>query len=349
MRFYFPSPRSTTVISPSPLPPKSSASSNLNTVSLVSRPKQQWTLLLLGLALGAVSFAAIFIRWCSTELGAGAIVFNRLWLATVVLGLWEILKPREKSLNVASPGITWTDYGLLLLVGAVSSSSVVLWALSLTETSVANSTVLRNLTPLFTTLGAWLWLRQRFDRRFLWGLALAVGGAIAIGVTDFQLAWEQLTGDLFALLSALCYGVNLLLVENLRDRLGASQILLWRCGFGCILLLPFVLLTEDHLFPQSLPVWGAAIGLAVLCQCFGQGLVVHSLKTFSSGFVAIFLLLEPIITAVFAWGFLGETLTITNAIAFCGVLGGIYLAKSSSRADPPPAQPPEASYSSPAT
>ncbi len=343
------------MISPSPVSQDSFASDAATTRGSASpdpstQSPLQWTLFLLILALLAVSFAAIFIRWCSTELGAGATVFNRLWLATVVLGLWELLKPRANDDNVMAiaPRITGKDYALLLLVGAVSSSSVVLWALSLAETSVANSTVLRNLTPLFTTLGAWLWFRQSFDRRFLWGLVVAMGGAIAIGVTDFQLAWQHLTGDLLALLSALCYGVNLLLVENLRDRLGASQILLWRCGFGCLLLLPFVWLTEDHLFPQSLPVWGAAIGLAILCQCFGQGLVVYSLKTFSSGFVAIFLLLEPIITAVFAWGLLGETLTPTNAIAFCGVLGGIYLAKSA-QTQKPQTQASTKSYSSPAT
>lgn len=206
---------------------------------------------------------------------------------------------------------------------------MVLWALSLSETSVANSTVLRNLTPLFTSLGAWLVFGQRFDRRFLLGLFVAVCGAIAIGITDFQLAWHNLTGDLLALLSALCYGINLLLVENLRRRLGASQILLWRCGFGAALLLPFVLLTETQIFPQSALVWGAVIALALLCQCFGQGLVVHSLKTFSSGFVAIFLLLEPVITAILAWLLLGETLSWLNGLAFGGVLTGIYLAKSS--------------------
>lgn len=289
----------------------------------------QWSLFLLVLALIAVSFAAIFIRWCGAELGAGATVFNRLWIATVVLGIWELLKSGRHETSTEVAKISPSDYGLLIIVGAVSSSSVVFWALSLMDTSVANSTVLRNLTPLFTSLGAWLFLRQRFDRRFLCGMIIAIVGAIAIGITDFQLAWHNLTGDLFALLSALCYGINLLLVENLRDRLGATRILLWRCGFGSCLLLPFVLLTEDQLFPQSLAVWGAAIGLAVLCQCFGQGLVVHSLKAFSSGFVAIFLLLEPIITAFLAWALLGETLNFMNAIAFAGVLMGIYLAKSS--------------------
>ena len=312
------------------------------------KPVFQWTLLLLILALLAVSFAAIFIRWSSAELGAGAIVFNRLWIATVVLMVWEGLKVGQSTAQPTSPTIELRDYGWLLLVGAVSSTSVVLWALSLSETSVANSTVLRNLTPLFTSLGAWIVFRQRFDQRFLLGMFVAICGAIAIGVGDFQLSWQSLTGDLLALLSALCYGINLLLVENLRRRLGASQILLWRCGFGCALLLPFVLLTETQIFPESAAVWGAVIALAVLCQCFGQGLVVHSLKTFSSGFVAIFLLLEPVVTAILAWLLLGEALSLANSLAFGGVLVGIYLAKSSRFTKPQP--PADETYeSSPAT
>lgn len=290
----------------------------------------RWNLFLLVLALMAVSFAAIFIRWSSAELGAGAIVFNRLWIATVVLAVWEALRSSsDNGGQAASAKLQGKDYGWLLLVGAVSSASVVFWAISLAETSVANSTVLRNLTPLFTSLGAWLIFRRRFDQRFLWGMFIAICGAIAIGVGDVQLAWQHLTGDIFALASALCYGINLLLVEQLRKKFGAGQILLWRCGFGAALLLPYVLWTETQLFPTSGAGWGAVIALAVLCQCFGQGLVVFSLKAFSSGFVAIFLLLEPVVTAFLAWILLGETLSLMNGIAFAGVLVGIYLAKSS--------------------
>ncbi|MDJ0901599.1 MAG: hypothetical protein QNJ55_22610 [Xenococcus sp. MO_188.B8] len=34
----------------------------------------------------AISFAAIFIKWSEIEISANATVFNRLWIATVVLG-----------------------------------------------------------------------------------------------------------------------------------------------------------------------------------------------------------------------------------------------------------------------
>ena len=55
---------------------------------------------------------------------------------------------------------------------------------------------------------------------------------------------------------------------------------------------------------------------------------IHTLKQFSAGFVSLFLLLEPILTAIFAWIIFSEKLNFLNWIAFTTVLVGIYFAKS---------------------
>jgi drug/metabolite transporter (DMT)-like permease len=289
----------------------------------------------LTLALVAVSFAAIFIRLSEQEIGPSATVFNRLWIATVVFIFWDMIKYNIESNNSNNSNITpkkhkftIKDRWLLLLVGAVSSASVVCWAWSLTETSVANSTVLRNLTPLFTSLGGWLLLNQRFDRRFLTGMSVAIMGAAAISWDDLTISLDNFFGDSLALLSAAFYGTNLLILEHLRNRFPATTILLWRCLIGAVLLLPFVLITERQLFPYSWQGWLVVIGLGVVCQAFGQGLLVYSLKQLSSGFVAVFLLLEPLITACLAWLIFAEKLSFFNSIAFLLVLIGIYLANS---------------------
>jgi drug/metabolite transporter (DMT)-like permease len=52
----------------------------------------------------------------------------------------------------------------------------------------------------------------------------------------------------------------------------------------------------------------------------------------SSGFVSVFLLLEPIISALLAWLIFVEHLSPLTWIGFAVVLGGIYLAKSSEAA-----------------
>ncbi|WP_017663169.1 DMT family transporter [Baaleninema simplex] len=290
-------------------------------------------LLTLAIALVAVSCAAIFIRLAEREIGPNATIFNRLIIATVVFWMLDVLRQwrddRDFSLTPPNTPYTTSDILRLVAVAAVASTSVALWAWSLTQTSVANSTVLRNLTPIFTSLGGWWLLGQQFDRRFVIGTGVAVIGATFIGFDDLQISAEHLLGDAIALVSAMLYGANLLLVESLRTKYPATTILLWRCSVGAMLVFPVAWLSEARLFPQTWEGWFAVAALAVICQALGQGLLVYSLKQFSSGFVAILLLLEPILTAIFAWAIFGEVLNWTNWIAFFVVLIGIYFARSS--------------------
>lgn len=296
-----------------------------------------WAIVWLSAALLAVSLAAIFIRLSEREISPNATVFNRLWIATAVFGLWNGAGAVRRRLSgnevEGRSNYTLRDFLLLTAVGVVSSASLGFWAWSLSQTNVANSTVLRNLTPLFTTLGGWLLLGRRFDGRFLLGLAVALAGAIAIGIDDLQTARDNFAGDIAALLSAIFYAGNLLIAEHLRTKFPATTILMWRCFIGSILILPLVLLAGDRVFPYSWQGWLSVIALAVVCQAFGQGLLIHSLGRLSSGFVALFLLLEPAITAILAWVLFSESLSLFNWLAFSVVLAGIYLAKSSNSAD----------------
>ena len=61
----------------------------------------------------------------------------------------------------------------------------------------------------------------------------------------------------------------------------------------------------------------------------GQGMLVHSLNELSSEFVALFLLLEPILAGVGAWVLFSEQLSFLNLVAFAIALLGIYLSLSS--------------------
>ena len=231
----------------------------------------------------------------------------------------------QSSIGYNSPA--QQDLGLLILMGVASSISIILWSWSLTQTSVANSTVLRNLTPVFTTLWGWLLLKKSFDIRFLAGITIAFVGAIAIGISDFSVSIEQIIGDGAALLAAMFYSIYLLTTEQLRSRFSTATILLWRCALGTVITLPITLLTDQQIFPHTFSGWIAVISLALICQVLGQGLLAQSLNQLSSSFVATTLLLEPAISAFIAWLLFFEKLTLLNWIAFFVVLAGVYLAK----------------------
>jgi len=294
-------------------------------------------LISLFLAILALSFAAIFIRLSEREIGPVATIFNRFWIATLILGVWNVLKALSdrqfKVFSLQPQHYTTGDLVLLLVMSFFFSGTLITWALSLTQTSVANSNLLHNVTPLFTTLMGWLFLSQYFEGRFLVGMVIAISGSILIGLGDLQVASDNFTGDSLAMLSAVFSAANLLTVEKLRAKFSATTILLWCSFLGTLLTFPILLLTEDILFPYSWTGWLVVISQALVCQVLGQSLQAYNLKRFSSGFVAVFLLLDPVITAILAWIIFSEQLSPLNGLAFSLVLVGIYQAKVSIGSD----------------
>lgn len=304
---------------------------------LESRPNLEKTetgvaLVCLIVALVSISLAAIFIKWSEQEISPYSTAFNRFWISTIVLLLWHKLSGTrtQEMEQQPQPNSIYTGWVLLQLlgVGIFLAADLMLWAWSLTQTSVANATVLVNFTPLFTTLGGWLVWGKRFDRKFVIGMIVAICGSIALGINDLQLSPDKLIGDIMALLAALCFGIYLLLLEQLQTRLNAIAIMLGCSASATLLTLPFVLSAGERIFPYSWEGWVAVICLAIICQVVGQGLLVYSLNRLSSGFVALFLMLDPVLAAIGAWVFFSEGLTFLNLLGFAVILLGIYLALS---------------------
>ena len=297
------------------------------------------------IALIALSFAAIFIKLSEQEISPIATMFNRLWIATIILGGLNWLNyhifSSEDHQNV-NKNPEPRELLLLILVGILGTASVICWAFSLTQTSVANSTLMRNLSPLFTCLQGWLFFQQRFKPEFILGILVALLGASIIGIGDVQIGIENLIGDAWGILAAIFYALNLLILEHLRSKFSAITLLCWRCAIGALIIFPYLWLTGDGFFPHSLQGWVIIIGLAVICQCFGQCVLVHQLNYFSSSFIAVVLLLEPTLTAILAHFIFGEALSVLNLLGFVIVLLGIFLAKNYQKSEQSIFEKPEA-------
>lgn len=275
-----------------------------------------------------IGIVPIMVRICERELDPNTTIFYRLWIATLFLGLWNGLLVIRRHSSQYQPDqqeyYTTKTFGLLLLTGIFVSAFQIIWAWSVTQTSIANTSLLHGLTLPFTVLIAWLFLAHRFDKKFLIAMTFAILGMMIIGINDLQFSVDKLQGDLVALVSALFTALYLLSVEKLREQLSATTILMWSCMIGTVLTLPIILSIQDQFLPSSGKVWLAAIGLG-LTLAVGQGLVAYSLKKFSSGFVSMVCLLDPILSATFAWLIFSETLNLYNFVGFAIVLFSLYL------------------------
>lgn len=277
-------------------------------------------------ALFGIATASILTVVAQTEMSSNAITFNRLGIATLAFSIWNriaITKPTAQS----PPTYSLRDISLIAIAGVSFAVSLIFWAWSLTQTSVANSTLLNNMMPIFTTVGAWLLFGQSFPVRFLLGMAVALGGAIAIGIEDLHVG-KSILGDTAALLAAMFAAFYLLSLAQLRLKFATPVVMQWTNLVGSLCVLPLMLLTNDSLFPVTWGGWLTAIALAVVCQVIGQGLIAYSLARYSAGLVAVLMLMIPAIAAILAMVIFAEKLSLWNWLMFSVVLGGIYIAVS---------------------
>lgn len=289
-------------------------------------------------ALMSIACASIFVVIAEETMGPGTIAFDRLLIAGIVFTLWrQLTSPAE---NMPSPkpaenGVSGQMWGLFIVAGASFAGSLGCAAWSLTQTTVANSTLLNNLMPLFTTLGAWILLGQRFNPRFLIGLGVALAGVITIGLQDLQMASAQLVGDGVALLAAIFLAATLLCIERLRMRYSTATTMagLSLIGAGC--LLPVALAGSSQIFPDDSQSGLAVVGLALISQVLGHGLLAFSLRTLSSSLVSVLMLAIPVMSALLAAALFEQHLGWISGGAFGVVLGGIYLAISSQTDEAP--------------
>ena len=296
-----------------------------------------------------ISLAPALTKLSEHEIGPNAVAFHRSWIAAVVFALLsarEAARARKAASDIMVPEaiaaiapqmvekqpMTKKEVGLLLVTGIAATASLLLWTWSLSETGVANVALLSNLNPIFVGLAGYFLFGQKFDRRFVIGLVLAIAGAVAFELSEAQFSADQLQGDALAFISAIFIATYLILIEKLQGRFSTSTIMMWRCGITTTFLLPLLPFIEDRLLPQTQNGWLLIIFQALFCQVLGQGLLAYSLSKLSSGVVAITLLLEPIIASIFAWFIFGEQITLADWICFVVVLGGVYLAQSSKAA-----------------
>lgn len=160
-------------------------------------------------------------------------------------------------------------------------------------------------------------------------MIIAIAGAVLIGVNDFSDSIIKLEGDFFSVMSAFFSALELLIMEHLLTKFTTRTLMFWCCLIATLVTVIIVIIKGNYFFPISLNGWLAVIGLALFSQVIGQGLITYSLNYLSSGLVAIFMLIDPVLSAIFAWSILDESLSIVNII-LCGiVLSGIYLTVSS--------------------
>lgn len=271
-----------------------------------------------------IAFAPIFVRLSDT--GPVASAFWRVALAAPLLWMWVLSSPRP-SREGQRAGVQLP----LLLAGVFFALDLGFWHWSIVWTSVANSTLLANLAPIWVTVAGWLLWKQKVTRLFLVGMFVALAGMFVLVGPNFFAGGTALAGDALAAFTAIFYGSYMLAIKRARDA-GSStaRLMAWSTTITAVILLPFALFAPEPMLPGGLPGWLVLLGLAIVTQILGQGLIAYAFAHLPASLSAVSLLIQPVVAAFVAWQLFGEAVGAAQFVGGAIVLGGIWIARRGS-------------------
>lgn len=174
-------------------------------------------------------------------------------------------------------------------------------------TSLSNSGFLCALSVVFTPLLGFIIFKQKLEKKmFLVVLVCLIG--IALMSLNEQL--KPALGDIFCLMCAFAYAVDLLITEKAvaKEEVNAFQLGVFQLGFTGIFMLILSFIFEDPCLPSTGVVWGSALFLAVFCT--GLAFIIQTIaqQYTTATHVGVIFTLEPVFAGIVAFALAGEIL-----------------------------------------
>jgi drug/metabolite transporter (DMT)-like permease len=273
------------------------------------------------LVFGAVviGLAPILVRLA--EAGPAAAGFWRLAFALPLLAV----------LTQHASGGPGRPSNIALLAGLAFALDLAFWHYGIAKTSVANATVLSNLTPVVVTAVSWVVFKQRPRRLFLAAVALAVSGAWTMAAAKGGGAGQgSLLGDSLSAATAVWYALYMLAVGQARRRHGAMQVMFWSTLVSAPLMLAAAVALGEQLLPDGAPGWAACLGLGVV-HVAGQGSIAWALGRLPTATASVVVLVQPVVAAILGWLLFAEALGPWQALGGAAALAGVALAQFAAR------------------
>jgi drug/metabolite transporter (DMT)-like permease len=281
-----------------------------------------------------------------------AILFANFFFGTNVIAVKQItpilLSPIAlTTLRVLGTAILfWTFFGfqksakpftkkdsLLLIFCAISGISLnqALSIKGISLTSPIHASLLILTTPITISLLAAIFLKEKLSQYKVIGLLLGIsGGALLIFSRDLSVInnGDQAKGDLYVILSALCYSTYVLLMKPLAIKFQSITILKWVFLIGSIISLPIgysdlvAINWSNFHFLSWFCLFYIVFGATFLAYLFMN----YGISKLGASRTSSFMYSQPFFAAIAAILILNESVTIPKMIAASLIFTGVYIA-----------------------
>ncbi|PSN18270.1 EamA family transporter [filamentous cyanobacterium CCP5] len=288
-----------------------------------------WVLsIVLSIGLLAYASGAIFVRLAIQYDNADGLGFCLFLAASRMLVAALCCLPAWRGFrgaNYAKRDLTYSA-----IAGIFLALYFATWMTSLSFTSIAASTTLVNLNPLWVILLSWLWLRHSPTGGTLFGAGLAIVGAVLISAGT---AAAAATGTSMALGNGLALAGSGAIAAYIlfghvaqKAHLQLTHHMAMMYTTAAIVLLPMPLLLKVSYFGHATPTYGCILLMALVTQLLGHSCINWSVKWMSPTLLSVSLLSEPLVASGLGYLAFRELPTLGVIQGGCIVMVGVAIA-----------------------
>ena len=266
----------------------------------------------------ALSTSAIFVKIADAP--SAIIAFYRLLIAGVVLLPFFLLSSKSRLEIAVLQAREWRQ---IIAAGLFLALHYVMWFESLKFTSIASSTMLVSMQPLFS-LGLDRFVQNRMIKRTaLIGCIVALVGCIIIGAGDLRISGDSLFGDILAFAAAGVIALYFFVGETVRKNVSALTYSVLSYLISAVILAAYSILQDEAFGGYADETWLSFIGLALIATIGGQFVFNLLLKKVSASAVTMSILGEPIGTCILAYLLLNEGVMLQQFIGIAVIMSGM--------------------------
>ena len=285
----------------------------------------------------ALALLVVILIWASNSIMVKVVLreispLTLTWLRFLLAGLFYA--PYAVATWRGTSGYSRREWGLIVGAGIALVpvfSLTLYWAL--TYTSVANTALVRMTEPAWVLLLGAVILGERATQRQLAGLALALAGTgalVLLGRAPSTSGDHHVLGMGFMVANSLAWVGYILCFKHLLRCHRVTIVTVHAALAGTAVL--FLVTGPTHgatvaheALAMSGTAWALVVTMAMVVTIGSNQLFSYGLQRVPAGAAAAYSYLTPVLSAAFAWLFLGEPITIVVVVCGAIIAAGVYL------------------------
>jgi len=269
-------------------------------------------------ALWGASF--LFIRIASPIIGPMLTIQGRVTIAAIAL-LFYIFTIRQSSQFKRR----WKQY---LIIGALNAAiPFTLIAFAAIHITASMSAIINSMTPLFTAIVVWVWMKEKLNiRKWLGILSGMIGVIILVGWSPIPLTSNVIISIMLSVLSTVSYSIAGVYAKKNFGGVPPLSVAFGQQMGASLLLIPFTLFQLPESPAVITPIAAfSVVGLALLCTAIAYLLYFYLIESVGPTKTLSVTFLIPLFGMLWGVLFLNEQISLGMIAGLIVLLSSIFL------------------------